>query len=107
MQYVPHPTYSSKKILCCTVEFTWCIVIGASLSEPHVDGTFHARIVYIYMYGKTVTRGAAHTQYTVSIPKLYSAQCGPHVVMFASSTAQLRATYIATCSSIVQATYAL
>ena len=47
--------------------------------------------IYIYMYGMvhgtTVTRGAAHTQYTVCIPK-YSAQYGPHVVMFASSTAQ-------------------
>ena len=50
----------------------------------------HARIVYIYMYvwyGTTVTRGAARTQYTVRIPK-YSAQYRPHVVMFASSTAQ-------------------
>ena len=39
------------------------------------------------MYGTTVTRGAAHTQYTVRIPK-YSAQYRPHVIMFASSTAQ-------------------
>ena len=32
------------------------------------------------MYGTTVTRGAAHTQYTVRIPK-YSAQYRPHAVM--------------------------
>ena len=37
--------------------------------------------IYICMYGTTVTRGAAHTQYTVRIPK-YSAQYRPHVVMF-------------------------
>ena len=47
------------------------------------------RELFIYvMYGTTVTRGAAHTQYTVRIPK-YSAQYRPHVVMFASSTAQV------------------
>ncbi len=43
----------------------------------------HARIVYIY----GTSGAAAHTQYTVRIPK-YSAQYRPHVVMFASSTAQ-------------------
>ena len=61
-------------------------LIGASLSEPHIDEK-HMRELFIYMYGTTVTRGAAHTQYTVRIPK-YSAQHRPHVVMFASSTAQ-------------------
>ena len=65
-------------------------VIGASLSEPHIDETFMRELfiyIYICMYGTTVTRGAAHTRYTVHIPK-YSAQYRPHVVMFASSTAQ-------------------
>ena len=47
-------------------------------------------IYIICMYGTTVTRGAAHTQYTVRIPK-YSAQYRPHVVMFASSTAHAQA----------------
>ena len=63
---------------------------GEPERAPH-RRDIHARIVYIYiyiyMYGTTVTRGAAHTQYTVPIPK-YSAQYRPHVVMFASSTAQ-------------------
>ena len=65
---------------------------GEPERAPH-RRDIHARIVYIYvcmyvcMYGTTVTRGAAHTQYTVRIPK-YSAQYRPHVVMFASSTAQ-------------------
>ena len=73
----PHKRYSNA-----------CNNWGEPERAPHRRET-HARIVYIYicMYGTTVTRGAAHTQYTVRIPK-YSAQYRPHVVMFASSTAQ-------------------
>ena len=63
-----------------TLKFNW----GEPERAPHRRET-HARIVYIY--GTTVTRGAARTQYTVRIPK-YSVQYRPHVVMFASSTAQ-------------------
>ena len=64
-------------------------VIGASLSEPHIDGTCVRDLFIWYVsYGTyVVTRCAAHTQYTVRVPK-YSAQYRPHVVMFACSTAQ-------------------
>ena len=32
------------------------MVIGASLSEPHIDDTSVRDFIYIYIYGTTVTR---------------------------------------------------
>ena len=58
--------------------------------ELHIDGIVMRELfiyIYVCMYGTTVTRGAAHTQYTLcafqNIPRNR-----PHAVMFASSTAQ-------------------
>ena len=92
-------------------------IIGASLSEPHIDETFMRELfIYIYIYicmyvwyDRHPRRRSYTIHYTVCIPK-YSAQYRPHVVMFASSTAQacnIHCHVFKHRSSIVQATYAL
>ena len=48
------------------------LIIGASLSEPHIDVN-HMREVYVCMYGTTVTRCAAHMIVLVRVPKIFRA----------------------------------